>query len=68
MLAILEADNEHELTTKQIQSSEPHDQGLHRITPETQLTFLDRQYRFVYCIDMSPSMAMVVRIWSWLFF
>ena len=31
-----------------------------QIAPTTRLTFLDRQYRLVYCIDMSPSMTMVV--------
>lgn len=37
-------------------------QNLLQIVPTTRLTFLDRQYRLVYCIDMSPSMAMVVSL------
>ena len=37
-----------------------NDKLLYRITPSTALMFLAKAYRFVYVLDMSPSITAVV--------
>ncbi|CAH3172318.1 unnamed protein product [Porites evermanni] len=35
--------------------------GPYRLVPSTHITFIGRRYRFVFCLDISPSLATVVR-------
>lgn len=60
ILAVVEDDDEDAEYNNGDKASLQSPQKLLQIVPTTRLTFLSRQYRLVYCIDMSPSMAMVV--------
>ena len=64
MLAVLEDDIDYPVGNNDVMLDSTEDAALPsrklRIVPTTRVSFVDRQYRFVYCIDMSPSMAVVV--------
>jgi len=63
VLAVLEDDIDYTVNNNDILEDSAEDVLPSRklqIVPTTRVSFVDRQYRFIYCIDMSPSMAVVV--------
>jgi hypothetical protein len=61
------ASNE-ELEILSVLSEDSHDASASRkvktlrLVPSTHITFIGRRYRFVFCLDVSPSLATVVSI------
>lgn len=52
------ASNE-ELEVLSVISNNQDKHGPYKLVPSTQITFIGRRYRFVFCFDISPSLATV---------
>lgn len=52
-------DSNEELEVLSVISNNLDSAGPYRLVPSTHITFIGRQYRFVFCIDISPSLATV---------
>ena len=62
LFVVIQIDSNEELEVLSVISSNVDSAGPYRLVPSTHITFIGRQYRFVFCLDISPSLATVVRV------
>ncbi len=65
-IVLLQLSSHEELEVLSVLPEVSHIHGIQsfRLAPSTKITFIGRQYRFVFCLDISPSEATVVRFTS----